>query len=49
MGMHSDGNVQEIASILGSGRMINDLVTAFLVALAAVTASELLSRIWEYF
>jgi hypothetical protein len=24
-------------------------VTAFLVAFAAVTASELLSRIWEYF
>jgi hypothetical protein len=49
MGMHSDGNVQEIASILGSERMINDLVTAFLVAFAAVIASELLSRIWEYF
>ena len=29
--------------------MINDLVTAFLVAFAAVAASELLSRIWEYF
>jgi hypothetical protein len=29
--------------------MINDLITAFLVALAAVTASELLVRIWEYF
>jgi hypothetical protein len=29
--------------------MIHDLVTAFLVAFAAVTASELLSRIWEYF
>jgi hypothetical protein len=28
--------------------MINDLITAFLVALAAVTASELLVRIWEY-
>jgi hypothetical protein len=29
--------------------MIHDLVTSFLVAFAAVTASELLSRIWEYF
>ena len=29
--------------------MIQDLMTAFLVAFAAVTASELLSRIWEYF
>jgi len=29
--------------------MINDLITAFLVAFAAVTASDLLSRIWEYF
>jgi hypothetical protein len=29
--------------------MINDLVTAFLAAFAAVTASELLSRILEYF
>jgi hypothetical protein len=28
--------------------MINDLVTAFLVAFAAVTASELLSGIWEF-
>ena len=27
--------------------MIHDLVTAFLVAFAAVTASELLTRIWE--
>jgi hypothetical protein len=27
--------------------MLNDLATAFLVAFAAVTASELLSRIWE--
>jgi hypothetical protein len=27
--------------------MINNLVTAFLVAFEAVTASELLSRIWE--
>jgi hypothetical protein len=25
------------------------LITAFLVAFAAVTASELLGRIWEYF
>jgi hypothetical protein len=29
--------------------MLKDLVTAFLVAFAAVTASDLLSRIWEYF
>jgi hypothetical protein len=29
--------------------MINDLITAFLVTFAAVTASELLTRIWEYF
>jgi hypothetical protein len=29
--------------------MIHDLVTAFLVAFAAVTASELLTRIWESF
>jgi hypothetical protein len=29
--------------------MIHDLITAFLVAFAAVTASELLSRIWGYF
>ena len=27
--------------------MIHDLVTAFLVAFAAVTASELLTKIWE--
>jgi hypothetical protein len=26
-----------------------DLITAFIVAFAAVTASELLARIWEYF
>ena len=31
------------------GIMLNDLMTAFLVAFAAVTASGLLSRIWEYF
>jgi hypothetical protein len=29
--------------------MLNDLVTAFLVAFVAVTASELLTRLWEYF
>jgi hypothetical protein len=29
--------------------MIHDLVTAFLVAFAAVTASEVLARIWESF
>jgi hypothetical protein len=29
--------------------MIHDLVTAFLVAFAAVTASEVLTRIWESF
>jgi hypothetical protein len=29
--------------------MIHDLITAFIVAFAAVTASELLARIWEYF
>jgi hypothetical protein len=29
--------------------MIHDLVTAFLVAFAAVAASELLTRIWESF
>jgi hypothetical protein len=29
--------------------MIHDLVTAFLVAFAAVTASEVLTRIWELF
>ena len=29
--------------------MINDLIKAFLVAFAAVTASDLLSRMWEYF
>jgi hypothetical protein len=28
--------------------MIHDLITAFIVAFAAVTASELLARIWEY-
>jgi hypothetical protein len=28
--------------------MIHDLVMAFLVAIAAVTASELLSRIWDW-
>jgi hypothetical protein len=28
--------------------MVRDLVTAFIVALAAVIASELLYRIWEY-
>jgi len=27
--------------------MIHDLITAFLVAFAAVTASEMLTRIWE--
>jgi hypothetical protein len=27
--------------------MIYDLITAFVVAFAAVTASELLTRIWE--
>ena len=31
------------------GIMLNDLMTALLVAFAAVTASGLLSRIWEYF
>jgi len=31
------------------GTMLNDLMTAFLVAFAAVTAPGLLSRIWEYF
>jgi len=29
--------------------MLNDLMTAFLVAFAAVTASGLLNRMWEYF
>jgi hypothetical protein len=29
--------------------MIHDLVTSFLVAFAAVTASELLARMWEAF
>ena len=29
--------------------MIFDLITAFVVACAVVTASEVLSRIWEYF
>ncbi len=29
--------------------MIHDIVTAFLVAFAAVTASQILTRIWEYF
>jgi hypothetical protein len=29
--------------------MIHDLITAFLVAFAAVTASEVLARIWEFF
>jgi hypothetical protein len=29
--------------------MLNDLLTAFLVAFAAVAASGLLTRIWEYF
>jgi hypothetical protein len=29
--------------------MIHDLITAFLVAFAAVTASEVLARIWEAF
>jgi hypothetical protein len=28
--------------------MIHDLITSILVAFAAVTASELLARIWEY-
>ena len=36
-------------AVLPFGIMINDLITAFLVAFAAVTASDLLSRIWEYF
>ena len=27
--------------------MMHDLITAFLVAFAAVTASEVLARIWE--
>jgi hypothetical protein len=35
--------------VLSFGIMIKDLVTAFLVAFGAVTASDLLSRIWEYF
>jgi hypothetical protein len=30
------------------GIMLNDLLTAFLVAFAAVAASGLLTRIWEY-
>ncbi len=29
--------------------MIFDLITAFVVACATVTASEMLPRIWEYF
>jgi hypothetical protein len=29
--------------------MIFNLITAFVVACAAVTASEMLTRIWEYF
>jgi hypothetical protein len=29
--------------------MLNDMTTAFLVAFEAVTASEVLVRIWEYF
>jgi hypothetical protein len=29
--------------------MIHDLITAFLVAFAAVTASALLTRIWDTF
>jgi hypothetical protein len=29
--------------------MLNDLMTAFIVAFAAVAASGLLNRIWEYF
>jgi hypothetical protein len=29
--------------------MAHDLITAFLVAFAAVLASALLTRIWEYF
>jgi hypothetical protein len=29
--------------------MLHDLMTAFLIAFAAVIASDLLSRIWEYF
>jgi hypothetical protein len=29
--------------------MINDLITAFIVAFAASIASALLSPIWEYF
>jgi hypothetical protein len=29
--------------------MIHDLIKAFLVAFAAVLASALLTRIWEYF
>jgi hypothetical protein len=28
--------------------MIHDLITALLVAFAAVTASEVLTRIWEF-
>jgi hypothetical protein len=35
--------------VLPFGIMLKDLVTAFLVAFAAVTASDLLSRIWDYF
>ena len=31
------------------GAMIHDLITAFLVAFAAVTASAALTRIWEMF
>jgi hypothetical protein len=29
--------------------MLNDLMTAFLVAFAAVIASGLLTRLWDYF
>jgi hypothetical protein len=29
--------------------MVHDLVTAFLVAFAAVLASAVLTKIWEYF
>jgi hypothetical protein len=37
------------SAVLHCPPVIHDLVTAFLVAFAAVTASELLTRIWDYF
>ena len=29
--------------------MLHDLITAFLVAFAAVTASQVWTKLWEYF